>query len=135
MESHYKKLIVWQKSIVLVKNIYKLTQKFPKEEIYGLVSQIRRCAVSIPSNIAEGNTRLTDKETVQFLYYAKSSAAELETQIIIAKEINFIVDSDYLKIENQITEILKMLSGLIKKKQDCINSYNSLNSNFLNSKL
>lgn len=123
MLTYYKNLTVWRKSIELVKDIYKITQKFPKEEVYGLVSQMRRCAVSIPSNIAEGNTRQTTKETIQFFYYAKSSAAELETQIIISQELNY-VDSEYLSIiENQINEI----SGLIKSKQDILNS-NNLNS-------
>ena len=116
MSTHYKKLIE------LVKNIYKLTQNFPKEELYGLVSQIRRCAVSIPSNIAEGNTRQTTKDTIQFFYYAKASAAELETQIIIAKELNYINNIIEEKIQSKITEILKMLSSLIQVKQNSLKS-------------
>lgn len=84
----YKDLIVWQKSIELVKEIYLLTEDFPKEEIYGLTSQIRRCAVSIPSNIAEGKMRTTNKEFSHFLSIAYGSGAELETQLILAKLLN-----------------------------------------------
>lgn len=71
MHTNYKNLVVWQKSIKLVKLVYELTKVFPKEEVYGLTSQIRRCAVSIPSNIAEGHTRLSKKEFIQFLYISK----------------------------------------------------------------
>ena len=82
MGNHYRDLNVWKKAIKLVKAIYKLTQTFPKEEIYGLTSQMRRSAVSIPSNIAEGQARRGNKEFSQFLYVSKGSAAELETQLI-----------------------------------------------------
>jgi len=112
-QSNYKSLIVWQKSIVLTKEIYILTSQFPKEEIYGLVNQIRRSVVSIPSNIAEWNQRQTQKEYKNFLYIAKGSCAELETQIIIAKELGFIVDHTSEEILKKIEELLKMLSALI----------------------
>ena len=86
----YKELTVWQKSIELVVEVYELTDKFPKVEMYGLISQMRRSAVSIPSNIAEGCARQNNKETIQFLYVSLGSIAELETQLLIAKELNYI---------------------------------------------
>ncbi len=88
----HKDLDVWRESIELVKEVYKVTAEFPKEELYNLTSQIRRCAVSIPSNIAEGAARKSKKEFINFLYVALGSCAELETQLIISKELGFIVD-------------------------------------------
>lgn len=84
----YKELTVWQKSIELVKEIYKITNQLPKNEIYGLSIQIRRAAISIPSNIAEGHLRKNLKEYLQFLRVAYSSSAEVETQLVIAKDIS-----------------------------------------------
>lgn len=109
MKTH-KDLDVWKESISLVKDIYSLTKVFPKDEIYGLTSQMRRCAVSIPSNIAEGSARNHDKEYIQFLYISLGSLSELETQLIIAIEINYINEYNYTKLE----KIKKMLLGLIK---------------------
>lgn len=109
----YKDLIVWQKGIELVKEIYILTSKFPPAEIYGLVSQMRRSAVSIPSNIAEGRQRSTRKDFVQFLRIAQGSVAELETQIIISK--NLFPSYNYVNAENLLNEIQKMLAGMMKK--------------------
>jgi len=107
----YKELVVWQKSIELVKNIYTLCKVLPKEETYSLSDQIRRCVVSIPSNIAEGSGRNTTKEFIQFLYISLGSACELETQLIIGKEIGYFSDvSNYLY---NINEIKKMINGLI----------------------
>ena len=85
----YKDLLVWQKSIALVKGIYRLTRSFPPDERFGLVSQLRRAAVSVPSNIAEGQSRHTCGEFVQFLSHAEGSLAELETQILIAVDLDF----------------------------------------------
>ncbi len=107
----HKELEVWKKSIPLVKEIYELTQNFPDSEKYGLVSQMRRCAVSIPSNIAEGSGRNSDKEFIQFLYYALGSIAELETQLIISKELKYL-SSD--TITTKLIEVRKILTGLIK---------------------
>lgn len=103
----FKKLIVWQKSIELVEEIYILTKDFPKEETYGLSSQMRRASVSIPSNIAEGQRRKDVPESLQFLRIADASSAELETQLIIAKKLypNF----NYSRAENLLDEIQKML--------------------------
>lgn len=112
----YKELIVWQKSIELVKKIYKLTASFPKDEIYGLASQMRRAAVSIPSNIAEGYARKNLKEYLQFLRISYGSSAELETQIVIAKDLY--KDIDYNTIESLLEEILKMLNIMIAKLEN-----------------
>ncbi|MEK7546783.1 MAG: four helix bundle protein [Patescibacteria group bacterium] len=109
----YKELEVWKKSILLVKEVYDLSNKLPKSEIYGLVSQIRRSAVSVPSNIAEGYKRHGLGEYLQFLSVADASAAELETQIILIKSIY--PEVDVLKAGNLLTEIQKMLFVLIKK--------------------
>lgn len=111
----YKDLIVWQKSIDLTILIYKITEKFPKEEVYGLVSQMRRASVSVPSNIAEGRCRSTKKDYRQFLRMALGSCAELETQIIIAKRLEKTSTLDYSVIESLLEEVMKMLSSLIGK--------------------
>lgn len=108
----HKKLDVWNKSIELVVEIYNLTNAFPKEEIYGMTSQIRRCAVSIPSNIAEGSARKGDAETIQFLHIALGSMAELETQLIISERIGYIESTE--DICNKLLEIKQMTLGLIK---------------------
>ena len=88
--TNHKNLIVWQKSMELVTAIYVATKTFPKEELFGIVLQMRRSAVSIPSNIAEGYGRVYDKETVKFLSVALGSASELETQLIISKDLDYI---------------------------------------------
>jgi len=94
--------------------IYVATKAFPKEELFGIVSQMRRAAVLIPSNIAEGYGRLYDKETVKFLSNALGSASELETQLIISKDLGYLSIEDFQKLTNQIEEIIRMLSALIK---------------------
>lgn len=111
--SSYKNLIVWQKAIDLVDEIYKLTHSFPKEELYGLISQMQRAAVSIPSNIAEGQSRNHLGEYIQFLGISFGSCAELETQVIIAKKQY--PQLDYKKSETLLIEVQKMLNTLISK--------------------
>lgn len=108
----YKELIVWQKAILLLKEVYAFTDLFPKEEKFGLVSQMRRSSVSIPSNIAEGWGRMSKKNYIQFLRTARGSLFELETQIIISVDLNF--NSNHEKIESLIVEISKMLNALIR---------------------
>ncbi len=109
--SDYKELNVWKEAIDLVENIYKLIKTFPKEEAYALSDQIRRAVVSIPSNIAEGSNRNTDKEFIQFLYIALGSASEVETQLIIANRLRYL---NNIKSElEHITKIRKMINGLI----------------------
>lgn len=111
----YKELIVWQKSIDLVEKIFKVTDMFPKSELYGLTSQMRRAAVAIPSNIAEGAGRQHTKEFIQFLAIAEGSATELETQLIIAERLKFLSKVEYDEIAILQLEIFKMLRVLIKK--------------------
>lgn len=113
--SSYKDLFVWQKSIQLVTDIYKLTKVFPKDECYGLVSQMQRAAVSIPSNIAEGNERNSAKEFAHFLSIARGSLAELETQIIIAEKLEYIKTNQSNNILSSCHEIGRMINGLITK--------------------
>lgn len=108
----YKDLKVWTRGIELVKEIYKITNSLPKEEVYGLSSQIRRAAVSIPSNIAEGQGRKNIKEFIQFLFVAKGSVAEIETQLIIIEEL---YKKDIDRAQNLLQEIKKMLYALIQK--------------------
>ena len=109
----FKQLIVWQRAIELVKEIYKVTEQFPKSELYGLTNQIRRASISIPSNIAEGKKRKTKKDFLQFLRTSDGSAAELETQIIIAKDLYS--EINFSKIESLLEEGQKMLITMIKK--------------------
>jgi four helix bundle protein len=109
---HYKNLIVWQKSIDLVDEIYKVTRQLPKAELYGLASQMQRAAVSIPSNIAEGQSRNHLAEYIQFLGISYASTAELETQLIITKKQY--ADIDCMKAENLLVEVQKMLNVLIR---------------------
>ena len=111
----YKELIVWQKSVQLVKEVFLLTNKFPKSELYGLISQMRRAAISIPSNIAEGYGRKSSKEYAQFYSIAYGSGLELETQIIIARELGFANNEDFGKVELLLEEVLKMLNSMISK--------------------
>jgi len=108
----HKQLDAWKEGVKLVKEIYLLTRSFPKEELYGLTNQLRRAAVSIPSNIAEGSARQSDKEMIQFLYVALGSLSEVETQIIIAIELEYISNNE--EISGNITKIRKLIVGLIK---------------------
>jgi len=109
MKHNFKELLVWKKSIDLVKSVYQLTSSLPSEEKFGLISQMNRSSVSIPSNIAEGSGRTSDKEFLHFLNIAISSSYELETQLIISNEI-FGLEIDYVLI--QISEVQKMILGL-----------------------
>ncbi len=111
----YKDLTVWQKSIDLVTNIYELTEKFPREEIYGLTSQIRRSAVSIPSNIAEGRCRGTRADFLHFLRMSYGSGAELETQLEISKKLSKTKVLNYNKVDNLLDEVMRMLNVMITK--------------------
>lgn len=111
--ANFKELLVWHKSINFVTEIYELTNDFPKNEMYGLISQIRRASISIPSNIAEGNSRRSVADYLQFLKIARGSCAEVETQLIIAQNLKFLNEELYLKLNQDIIEISKMLNGLI----------------------
>jgi four helix bundle protein len=116
MQPNYRNLIVWQKAMDLVVEVYKLTEKYPGSELYGLVSQSRRCSVSIPSNIAEGRRRSGDKEFYHFLSISFGSGAELETQIEIAKRLPFGSKLDFTKVDGLLEEVMKMLSKLLQTK-------------------
>lgn len=107
-----QELKVWKKAYDLCLEIYKITNTFPASEKYGLTSQIRRSAVSIPSNIAEGHERQHLKEYIRFLHVALGSIAELGTQIMISKDIGYLPEESFVKIESEIVEIGKMLNGL-----------------------
>lgn len=111
----YKDLIVWQRAMELVTAVYELTEDFPKEEMYGLTSQMRRSAISIPSNIAEGRVRGTVKEYLQFLRISYGSGAELETQIEIGKRLKNTKHLDYQKVDALLLEVMKMLNSIINK--------------------
>ena len=109
----FKDLLAWQKSLTLAKKVYQVTGNFPTEERFGLVNQMRRCAVSIPSNIAEGYGRGSDKELLRFLYVALGSSNELETQLILSLELSFMKEEDSRMLQGLNTEVNKMILSLI----------------------
>lgn len=108
----FKKLKVWERSINLTVEIYKLTNKFPDEERFGLVAQLRRASISIPSNIAEGAGRNSNKEFNNFLGYAGGSSCEIESQLIIAEKLNYVENKDLEIINKEVNEIRSMIFGL-----------------------
>jgi len=108
----YRDLTVWQESIVLVDQIYELTGLFPKEELYGLSNQMRRCAVSIPSNIAEGFLRGSRRDYARFVTMAYASGGELETQLEIAKRREYMGEQRFTEVSRRLTSIMKMLNSL-----------------------
>jgi four helix bundle protein len=114
---NFKKLAVWEKSHQLTLNIYKSTSAYPKEELYGLTSQMRRSASSIPTNIAEGCGRNTQPQFARFLNISFDSASELEYQIILSKDLGFISDEIFRELSEKVTEIKRMLSSLLQKVQ------------------
>jgi four helix bundle protein len=114
MKTH-RDLKVWNNSINLVTNIYQITNDFPRDELFGITSQMRRAAVSIPSNIAEGAARNSTKEFNKFLSIALGSASELETQILISKNLNYLNSNSSEKLLNDLNEIQKMIQGLMRK--------------------
>jgi four helix bundle protein len=107
--NRFKNLNIWKRAVVLATEVYKITQRFPDEEKYGLISQLRRCVVSISSNIAEGAGRNTDKDFKRFLSIAYGSSYELETQIIIATNLEFIDELKSEKLSGEINELQKMI--------------------------
>ncbi len=111
----YRDLDIWKAGIELVKDIYRLTDKFPRQEMYGIVSQMRRSAISIPSNVAEGFKRYHNKEHGRFLYVTLGSCAELETQITIAKELKYIQEDKEITLLEKLDRIGRMITNLLKK--------------------
>jgi len=118
MLKNYKELKVWQKSYQSCLEVYKITKGFPKEEVYGLTSQIRRAAVSVPSNIAEGYGRKTTPEYIRSLYVAYGSNCELETQILLSYDLGYIKNEYMKKIQEDIGEVERMLKALIKSLEN-----------------
>jgi len=111
----YRDLVVWQKAMLLVTEIYKLTKSFPTDEIYGLTSQMRRCAISIPSNIAEGYGRNSTSDYIRFLHIAAASLYELQTQLEISQNLLYLKNRDFDRLYESSREIERMLSSLAKK--------------------
>lgn len=120
----YRDLLVWQKSIKLAKAVYQLTTNYPSDERFGLTNQMRRCSISIPSNIAEGFGRGSDKELVQFLYISLGSSNELDTQLTVSYELSFITEDRFKEIEKLNNEVNKMLQSLIYRRKKGLDSNN-----------
>lgn len=112
--SGYKDLIAWQKGMELVTTIYDATEGFPSQEQFGLVSQLRRAAVSVPSNIAEGKAHYSNRDFTRFLRHARGSLAEIETQILIAQQRRYLPEATVTKLTKQLDELGRILSGLIR---------------------
>lgn len=112
-QSSYKDLIAWKKGMELVAMIYDATERFPSNEQFGLVSQLRRAAVSVPSNIAEGKAHYSNRDFVRFLRHARGSLAEIETQILIAQQRKYLSDPTVIKLTDRLDELGRILSGLI----------------------
>jgi four helix bundle protein len=110
----FKKILVWQKAHALTLRVYQVTASFPKDELYGLTSQIRRASASIPANIAEGCGRDTQAELARFVHIASGSASELEYHLLLARDLGFINESTHSELDTNINEIKKMLAGFAK---------------------
>lgn len=111
----YKELIVWQKSFSLVLRVYKITKMLPDDEKFGLISQMRRCSVSIPSNIAEGNKRQTSKDYASFLRIAHGSGAELETQLLLVRALKLSEENVVDEALQELDEVMRMLGSILKQ--------------------
>ena len=114
MKHNFKNMSIWKKSIDLAVDIYEETEDFPKSEEFGLKSQLRRCAVSVPSNISEGSSRTSNKDFNRFLEISQGSLYEMQRQVIISARRNFIKENSSDILENQVTELQKMISGFQK---------------------
>ncbi|KAF2518451.1 four helix bundle protein [Flavobacterium salilacus subsp. salilacus] len=115
---NFRNLIIWQKSMVLVTKLYQVTKEFPKDELFGLTSQIRRCSISIPSNIAEGCGRNTDNELLRFLNISSGSLFELQTQLEIANNIHYLEEAVFKELYDDTREVEIMLVSFIKKVKE-----------------
>ena len=115
MGGTYHDLKVWQGAMELTTKIYRITRKFPAEEMYGLSTQLRRAAISVPSNIAEGKGRSSDKELLQFLSHARGSMYEVQTQLEIAELLSFLTKTDYEEVRQQADAVGRILNGMIAK--------------------
>ena len=112
---HYEKLQVWQKAMVLARRMYAAPADFPKEELYGLTAQMRRSAVSVPSNIAEGSQRTSDNEFAHFILIARGSLAELDTQVILSGDFQYIDKQKIISLRKEIDELSRMLYAFYSK--------------------
>jgi four helix bundle protein len=110
----HKDLIVWRKALDLAALIYRITARFPRFELFGLASQIRRAAVSVPSNIAEGTARRTTREFVAFLHFARGSLAELETQVLLATQVGYLNEVEALQTQHSIDEVGRLINGVLR---------------------
>lgn len=110
----HEKLDIWKRSVEMVVLVYKMTEVFPKDERFGLTSQIRRAAVSIPANIAEGAARTSDKEFLNFISIAQGSSSELQTELLVSEKLGFLNKNDFDVINKELTEISRMMIGLSK---------------------
>ena len=122
MGGTYHDLRVWRNAMELTLNVYRATRKFPAQEMYGLSSQLRRAAVSVPSNIAEGKGRSSDKELLQFLSRARSSVYELQTQLAIAETLGYLSNSERQCVGEQATDVGRMLNGMMAKFRQAVKS-------------
>jgi four helix bundle protein len=116
MERRHHKLRAWQQAVGLVKSVYRASASFPRDELYGITAQMRRAAVSVPANIAEGAARATDREFAHFLVMARGSLSELETHVIVAKELGFLAEDQALREE--IDQVFKLVGGLLNSVRD-----------------
>ncbi|MEI6506906.1 MAG: four helix bundle protein [Bacteroidota bacterium] len=116
-ERPHKKLIVWQEAMELVSMVYHLCIDFPTDEKFGMISQMKRAAVSVPSNIAEGAARKSNKETIQFFYISLGSLSELDTLNTLAKILNFINENKFNDLDEKINRVSALLNGLIEKRK------------------
>lgn len=110
----FRKLVVWEKSYKLALDTYLLTRSFPKEELYGLVSQMRRASISVPANIAEGCGRFTGSELARFLDIAMGSISELDCYLLFARDLNYVVEKDYMQLDEKLVEVRRMLIAFIQ---------------------
>jgi four helix bundle protein len=118
MDKPHKKLKAWQLAIDIAIDVYTITRKFPSDEKFGLTSQMRRCAVSISSNIAEGAARNTKKEFINFLHIAKGSLSELDSQLELVKRLSYINEIEWKRFDDKLTDQDKLLSGLIRSQKE-----------------
>jgi len=124
-QSGFKDLIAWRKAMELVANIYDATDRFPSHEQFGLVSQLRRAAVSVPSNIAEGKAHYSNRDFARFLRHARGSLAEIETQVLIAQQRRYLPEAATTKLTQQLDELGRILSGLINSLKDRVQAKDS----------
>lgn len=126
----HKNLVVWKEAIELVMMVYRICELLPSEEKFGLVSQMKRASVSVPSNIAEGAARKSNKENIQFLYISSGSLSELDTQNTIIRKLNYIDEMTFAELDEKINKVSAILNGLIEKKKSL--NLHSFITSFLN---